>query len=115
MRTFPALFILSVITLSCAAPVEEESVVRERRFVSRVENPPKRQESHVSGSVDGGISRDRRIGTMVHGRADGVWTSKDGNTRVGAGVSYGRVHDGPAAGPASKGGYINVQHSFPGK
>ncbi|XP_046991514.1 uncharacterized protein LOC124596426 [Schistocerca americana] len=115
MRTFPALFFLSVIALSCAAPVEEESVVRARRFVSRVENLPKRQESHVSGSVDGGVSRDRRIGTMVHGRADGVWTSKDGNTRVGAGVSYGRVHDGPAAGPASKGGYINVQHSFPGK
>ncbi|XP_049799232.1 uncharacterized protein LOC126234569 [Schistocerca nitens] len=115
MRTTLALLLISVFTVICSAQVEEDSVVRERRFVSRVENPPKRQESHVSGSVDGGISRDRRIGTMVHGRADGVWTSKDGNTRVGAGVSYGRVHNGPAAGPASKGGYINVQHSFPGK
>lgn len=65
------------------------------------------------GNVDVDIHRERGVGTVVRGKAEGnIYRSPDGNTRVDAHGHWSRVYDGPARGQRDHGAGVRFSHSW---
>jgi hypothetical protein len=65
------------------------------------------------GNVDVDIHRQRGVGTVVKGQAEGnIYRSPDGNTRVDAHGHWSRVYDGPARGQRDHGAGVRFSHRW---
>lgn len=84
----------------------------ERLRRSLLPNPPA-PSPQGKGNVDVNIHRERGVGTVVSGKAEGnIYRSPDGNTRVDAHGHWSRVYDGPARGQREHGAGVRFSHSW---
>jgi hypothetical protein len=65
------------------------------------------------GNVNVDIHRERGVGTVVSGKAEGnVYRSPNGNTRIDVNGHWSRVYDGPARGQRNHGAGIQFSHRW---
>jgi hypothetical protein len=77
---------------------------------AQIPQPPNEQSR---GNVNVDIHRERGVGTVVSGKAEGnIYRSPNGNTRVDFNGHWSRVYDGPARGQRNHGAGINFSHRW---